>query len=105
MSNFIEDLVNLEIRKREIEKDETFILLLKLVNKYNTFYSFKSDVEEAIMLERLIGELKTCSIVVEYFEYIDKINELLEHIYFERNGKEYVHIDLSTRRFVLFKNR
>ena len=104
MSNIIEDLVDLEIRKRELEKDDKIILLLKLVDKYNTFYSDKCDVEEALMLERLIGEIKSISIVTEYFECVDSINELLKHIYFEQNGEEYSYIDLSTRRFILFKN-
>lgn len=105
MSNVIDDLVNLEIRKKELEKNEKIILLLKLVNKYNTFYSNKSDCEEALMLEKLIFTIETTPLVSEYFQCVDKINELLEHIYFEKNGNEYVYKDVSTRRFTLFKNR
>ena len=105
MNNIIEEFVDLEIRKRELEKDERIILLLKLVDKYNTYYSNKCDVEEALMFERLIGEIKSIPKVTEYFQCVDSINELLEHIYFEQNGEGYNYIDLSTRKFILFKNR
>ena len=40
MNNIIEEFVDLEIRKRELEKDERIILLLKLVDKYNTYYRY-----------------------------------------------------------------
>lgn len=104
MNNILEELINLEIRKRELENEYNIILLLKLVKKYNTFYSYKSDCEEAILLERLIGEIKATPLVSEYYECVDSINKLLEHIYFEKNGEEYFYKDLSTRRFILLKN-
>ena len=105
MNNILEELVNLEIKKRELEKDERIILLMKLVNKYNTFYSNKCDVEEALLLERLINEIKCIPIVSEYFECLDSINELLSHVYFEKEGQNFVYTDLSARKFILFKNR
>ena len=105
MSNILEELINLEIRKRELEKDEKIVLLLKLVDKYNTFYSHKCDVEEALLLENLIDKIKTTSLVSEYFDCIDGINDLLEHIYFEENGQEYIYTDVSSRKFLLYKNR
>ena len=105
MSNVIDDLVNLEIRKKELEKNEKIILLLKLVNKYNTFYSNKSDCEEALMLEKLIFTIETTPLVLEYFNCLNNINEILKHIYFEKDGNDYFYTDLSARKFILFKNK
>lgn len=105
MNNILEELINLEIRKRELENENNVILLLKLVKKYNTFYSYKSDCEEAILLERLIFEIKSTPLVSEYFQCVSKINKILEHISFEENGKSGYYKDLSTRKFILFKNR
>lgn len=102
--DIIDELVNLEIRKRELEKDKVIILLLKLVEKYNTFYSNKSEVEEAILLEDLIMKIKATPLASEYFNCLNNINEILKHIYFEKDGNDYFYTDLSARKFILFKN-
>lgn len=102
--NLIDELVNLEIRKRELEKNETIILLLKLVKKYNTFYSNKCEVEEAILLENLIRKIKATALVSEYFDCLNSINEILKQIYFEKDGNGYSYSDSSAGKFILFKN-
>lgn len=103
--DIIDELVNLEIRKRELEKDKIIILLLKLVEKYNTFYSNKSETEEAILLENLIWKIKATPLALEYFDCLNNINEILKHIYFEKDGNDYSYTDLSARKFILFKNK
>ena len=102
--DIIDELVNLEIRKRELEKDKVIILLLKLVEKYNTFYSNKCEAQEAILLEDLIMKIKATPLASEYFNCLNNINEILKHIYFEKDGNDYFYTDLSARKFILFKN-
>ena len=103
--DIIDELVDLEIRKRELEKNKVIILLLKLVEKYNTFYSNKSETEEAILLENLIMKIKATPLALEYFNCLNNINEILKHIYFEKDGNDYFYTDLSARKFILFKNK
>ena len=80
-------------------------MLLKLVDKYNTYYSDKCNVEEAVLLENLIWKIKVTPLALEYFDCLDNINEILKHIYYEKDGNDYSYTDLSARRFILFKNR
>lgn len=103
--NIIDELVNLEIRKRELEKDKVIILLLKLVEKYNTFYSNKSETEEAILLEDLIMKIKATPLASEYFNCLNNINDILKQIYYVKDENEYSYTDLSARKFILFKNK
>lgn len=103
--NLIEELINLEIRKRELEKNEIIVLLLKLVEKYNTFYSNKCGVKEAILLENLIKKIKVTALVSEYFDCLNSINVILKQIYFVKDGIGYSYSDLSAGKFILFKNK
>lgn len=103
--DLIDELINLEIRKRELEKNETIILLLKLVEKYNTFYSNKCGVEEAILLENLIRKIKVTALVSEYFDCLKSINEILKQIYFVKDGIGYSYTDPGAGKFILFKNK
>ena len=103
MKDILNELVDLEIRKIELEDSLRLRVLFKLVLKYNSFYSHKVDCEEAILLEKLINMLKEYDDVKEYYSCTKKINQLLEHVFFEEDGQKYQSFDVSSRRLMLKK--
>ena len=103
MDNIIEQLIDYEVKKRELENSLRLVILFKLVSKYNTFYSNKPDSEEAIMLENLIERFVNFDEVREYCDCVDKINEILNYIYIDVDGEMYQYFDSGNKNIVLKK--
>ena len=103
MDNIIEELIDYEVKKRELENSLRLVILFKLVSKYNTFYSDKPDCSEAILLENLIEKFVSFDEVREYCACVDKINELLNYIYIDVDGEKSQYFDSSNRSIELKK--
>lgn len=67
------DLENLLSRKAELEKNIRVDVFLKLVEKYNKYYSHKPECAEAILLETLILKLQTFTEVTEYVFCVENL--------------------------------